>query len=63
MSGLSWWLAFAVLQLLQMLGLAASLVMLPGNWLMVLALGVAVGRCEWSGLVVGGSGVCFGGVG
>ncbi|MEY4187831.1 MAG: hypothetical protein RIT02_2865 [Planctomycetota bacterium] len=42
MSGLSWWLAFAVLQLLQMLGLAASLVMLPGNWLMVLALGVWV---------------------
>ncbi|MFN5624986.1 MAG: DUF456 domain-containing protein [Planctomyces sp.] len=38
MSGLSWWLSFAVLQLLQMLGLAASLVMLPGNWLMVLAL-------------------------
>ncbi|MFM7168044.1 MAG: DUF456 family protein [Planctomycetaceae bacterium] len=38
MSVLSWWLAFAVLQLLQMLGLAASLVMLPGNWLMVLAL-------------------------
>lgn len=38
MSGMWWWLAFVLLQLLQMLGLSASLVMLPGNWLMVLAL-------------------------
>ena len=38
MGAANWWIAFAVVQLLQMLGLAASMIMLPGNWLMVCVL-------------------------
>lgn len=49
MSVFVWWLAFAFLQLLQLLGLAASLVMLPGNWLMVLAVATWV----WAGCAGG----------